>query len=187
MPSKEENRNISDVDSYLKSNRNTPRAAVKKKKKKNVSWVESRQSLWYKGCKVRIDSLSNVAEWFKGIPPAHVHWTVESNFAILHYCTILTCPWFSKSTEMKECIPPPVMQITPSVISPLGLIYISARTDLVYCWVIKLHVLVFFKPYEKKNRKMFEVYSVLKPETNTPPAAVKKSIPWVEGRQSLWH
>ena len=73
MPSKEVNRNISDVDSYLKSNRNTPRAAVKKKKKKNVVWVESRQSFWYKGCKVRIDSLSNVAEWFKGIPPAHVH------------------------------------------------------------------------------------------------------------------
>ena len=34
MPFKEENRNISDVDSYLKSNRNTPRAAVKKKTKK---------------------------------------------------------------------------------------------------------------------------------------------------------
>ena len=76
MLSKEENRNISDVHSYLKSNRNTPRAAVKKKKQnktKNVSWVESRQSLWYKGCKVRIDSLSDVAEWFKGGPPAHVH------------------------------------------------------------------------------------------------------------------
>ena len=35
---------------------------------------------------------------------------------------------------------------------------------------------------------MFDVYSVLKSETNTPPAAVKKkSIPRVEGRQSLWH
>ena len=32
----------------------------------------------------------------------------------------------------------------------------------------------FFKPYEKKKGKMFDVYSVLKPETNTPPAAVKK-------------
>ena len=156
MPSKEENRNISDVHSYLKSNRNTPRAAVKKKKKKNVSWVESRQSLWYKGCKVRTDSLSDVAEWFKGSPPVHVHWTVESNFAILHYCTILTCPWFSKSTEIKVVFPP-VMQITPSVISPLGLTYISARTDLIHRWVIKLHVLVFLSHMKKKRKNVWRL------------------------------
>ena len=187
MPSKEENRNISDVDSYLKSNRNTPRAAVKKKKKKNVSWVESRQSLWYKGCKVRIDSLSNVAEWFKGIPPAHVHWTVESNFAILHYCTILTCPWFSKSTEMKECIPPPCDADNPFCYKSFGSYIYKCPYGFSLLLGHKVARFSFFKPYEKKNRKMFEVYSVLKPETNTPPAAVKKSIPWVEGRQSLWH
>ena len=57
-------------------------------------------------CEVRIESFSDIAEWFKKIPPAYVHWNVESNFAILHYCTILTCPWFSESTEVKECIPP---------------------------------------------------------------------------------
>ena len=67
------------------------------------------------------------------------------------------------------------MQITPSVISPLGLTYISARTDLIHRWVIKLHVLVFLSHMKKKKKgKMFDVYSVLKPETNTPPAAVKK-------------
>ena len=37
MPSKEDNRNISDVYYYLKSKRNTPPAAVKKK---NIPWVE---------------------------------------------------------------------------------------------------------------------------------------------------
>ena len=35
------------------------------------------------------------------------------------------------------------LQITPSAISPLGLTYVSAHTDLIHRWVIKLHVLVF--------------------------------------------
>ena len=177
MPSKEENRNISDVHSYLKSNRNTPRAAVKKKKKKkkkNLSWVESRQSLWYKGCKVRIDSLSDVAEWFKGGPPAHVHWTVESSFAILHYCTILTCPWFPKSTEIKECIPPCDAD-NPFCYKSFGSYIYKCPYGFNPSLGHKVACFSFFKPYEKKKKgKIFDVYSVLKPETNTPPAAVKK-------------
>ena len=57
------------------------------------------------------------------------------------------------------------MQITPSVISPLGLTYMSARTDLIHRWIIKLHVLVFLSHMKKKGKMS---------ETNTPPAAVKK-------------
>ena len=160
MPSKEENRNISDVHSYLKSNRNTPRAAVKKKKKKkkkNLSWVESRQSLWYKGCKVRIDSLSDVVEWLKGSPPFHVHWTVESNFAILHYCTILTCPWFSKSTEIKVVFPPCDAD-NPFCYKSFGSYIYKCPYGFNPSLDHKVACFSFFKPYEKKRKNVRDEY-----------------------------
>ena len=154
MLSKEEYRNISDV-THIWSQIGIPLGLLlkkKKKKKKNVSWVESRQSLWYKGCKVRIDSLSDVAEWFKGGPPAHVHWTVESNFAILHYCTILTCPWFPKSTEIKECIPPCDAD-NPFCYKSFGSYIYKCPYGFNPSLGHKVACFSFFKPYEKKKKE----------------------------------
>ena len=85
---------------------------------------------------------------------------VESNFAILHYCTISTCPWFSESTEIKGCIPPCAANDSICVKSfksyickcPYGFNpSFGHKGVLLRCQgMTKLHVLVFWCHLKKK-------------------------------------
>ena len=94
---------------------------------------------------------------------------VESNFAILHYCTISTCPWFSESTEIKHCIPPCAANDSICVKSfksyickcPYGFNpSFGHKGVLLHCQgMTKLHVLVFWCHLKKKIETLWRLLS----------------------------
>ena len=117
--------------------------------------------------------------------------------AILHYRVILTCPWFSESTEIKDCIPACAANNSfcntsfgsyicecPYGFNPL----LGHKGVLLHCeGMTKLHVLVF-RCHLKKKIETFLTFTLIWSQIGIPLRLLfKKKRILARGRQSLWH